>query len=463
MCPAASTVISVRSFGMATGATFHSLVCSFNGVFVVVFALSLNYVVVHGQDILFDAGKPFQFLCPLGQAVAGLKWKWLPVPKSDGQEDFAVSIHCQNLVSIPGHSAIFTDDSCYNSQLFSISDQVEFESKKNCRVGEFVHGLSGVYENGQRRMRFTCCKARNIRLDPDFACVKTHPQDVETQKFGAFRNLKSERNNCPKSALVGVLIKHGMAIAKFCPFSLKNHDYALYCHSDSNNGNVSRILSARNDRQPKRLTVDSWPSIGEGEFTKPGQNFKLQCPMGAAVTSFTIQEVIVPANNRSDFIYKIQCDQVSPLLQTAYHRRISKFEQITGRDRCQNDEFLKGLWSEYRLGYRTIAYVCEEGSNVRAKWRPHTVHGRLTYLNPVRSFSAKKSNQFMKGFYLTFPARSGVHVTAEFDSYMFGGRPKFAVSETLFQYDNAKFVAVSNDDQLQQMRRSNPYLCYECM
>ncbi|KFD52478.1 hypothetical protein M513_06675 [Trichuris suis] len=454
--PAVFAVRFVQSSGMLSGATSYCLIRSLSGFFVAIFTFFQTHGVAHGQDILFDAGKPFQFLCPLGQAVAGLKWKWLPVPKSEGEQDFAVSIHCQNLVSIPGQSAIFTDDTCYNSQLFSISDQVEFESKKNCRPGEFVHGLSGVYEHGERKyvppangrrpygMRFTCCKARNIRLDADFACVKTHPQDVETQKFGAFRNPKSERNNCPKSALVGVLIKDGMAVAKFCPFSLKNHDYALYCHSDSNNGNVSRLLRTRNNRQPKRLTVDSWPSIGKGEFTKPGHNFKLQCPPGEAVTSFTIQVVVVPWNNRSDFIYKIQCDLVSPQMQIAYHRRISKFEQVTGKERCQNDEFLRGLWSEYRLGYRTIAYVCEEGSNVRAKWRPHTVHGRLTYLNPTRSFSAKKTDQFMKGFYLTYSVRSGVHVAAEFDSYFFDENPKFTVSETLFQYDNAKFVAVSN-------------------
>ncbi|CDW56017.1 glutathione dependent [Trichuris trichiura] len=461
---------------MLSGATSYSLIHSLSGFFIPILTFFLLDGVAHGQDILFDAGKPFQFLCPLGQAVAGLKWKWLPVPKSEGEQDFAVSIHCQNLVSIPGQSAIFTDDSCYNSELFSISDQIEFESKKNCRVGEFVHGLSGVYENGERkyvspgigmpRMRFTCCKARNIRLDADFACVKTHPQDVETQKFGAFRNPRSERNNCPKSALVGVQIKDGMTVAKFCPFPLKNHDYALCefyyffsnCHSDSNNGNVSRLLRTRNNRQPKRLTVDSWPSIGKGEFTKPGHNFKLQCPAGEAVTSFTIQMVVVPWNNRTDFIYKIQCDMVSPQMQTAYHRRISKFEQITGKERCQNDEVLRGLWSEYRLGYRTIAYVCEEGSNVRARWRPHPVHGRLNYLNPARTFSAKKTDQFMKGFYLTYSARSGVHVTAEFDSYFFDESPKFLVSETLFQYDNAKFVAVSN---VQQMRRSSAYMCMQ--
>ncbi|KRX93959.1 hypothetical protein T4E_5629 [Trichinella pseudospiralis] len=127
---------------------------------------------------------------------------------------------------------------------------------------------------------------------------------------------------------------------------------------------------------------------------------------------------------------------------------------------CHGDEFLKGLWSEYKLSVRTLAYVCEEGANIRAKWRPFQIHGRLFRYSSGRVFGAKKLNQFMKSFKISEQFWDSVFISAEFDTFYYSVKTKFETSETLLQYENAKFIAVTNAEQLRAMQRSNSYPRY---
>ncbi|XP_003368074.1 putative glutathione-dependent formaldehyde-activating, GFA [Trichinella spiralis] len=462
---------------------------------------------VNCQDTLFESGKPFQFLCPPNQAVAGMSWKRVHVPDEDS-DDLSISIHCHNLVDLPGRSPIVNEDDCYNGEFFSLSENSNTKSNSHCRESEFINGVSGVFEDGERlfgkkivrnlfRIRFKCCKAKSMRFDSDFSCHSTQKYNLRELNFGAFRNSRADRSNCPKSVLTGLTVHGGFLSASFCPLAVKNYDYPLCelwkfeyiyfqfasiffscedCLSDYNNGNASRAYSNRNNRQPKRLAVDSWPTTAENEFTLPGRNFKMQCGNGRAIRSITIADAIVPETNRSDVVFKIQCgdifsnSQASVQLQLklfniAYRRRISRFILVGTEDasmaNCHGDEFLKGLWSEYKLSVRTLAYVCEEGANIRAKWRPFEIHGRLfRYSSGGRVFGAKKFNQFMKSFKMSEQFWDSVFISAEFDTFYSSVKTKFETSETLLQYENTKFIAVTNAEQLRAMQRSNSYRRY---
>ncbi|KRX93957.1 hypothetical protein T4E_5629, partial [Trichinella pseudospiralis] len=282
-----------------------------------IFILLAMPACVSCQDTLFESGKPFQFLCPPNQAVAGMSWKRVHVPDEDS-DDLSISIHCHNLVDLPGRSPIVNEDDCYDGEFFSLSENSNAGSNSHCRESEFINGVSGVFEDGERLIRFKCCKAKSMRFDSDFSCHSTQKYNLRDLNFGAFRNSRADRSNCPKSVLTGLTV----------------HD----CLSDYNNGNASQAYSNRNNRQPKRLAVDSWPTTAENEFTLPGRNFKMQCGNGRAIRSITIADAVVPETNRSDI---------------AYRRRISKFILIGTEDtsmaNCHGDEFLKGLWSEYKL------------------------------------------------------------------------------------------------------------------
>ncbi|KRX46415.1 hypothetical protein T05_14083, partial [Trichinella murrelli] len=399
---------------------------------------------VNCQDTLFESGKPFQFLCPPNQAVAGMSWKRVHVPDEDS-DDLSISIHCHNLVDLPGRSPIVHEDDCYNGEFFSLSENSNTGSNSHCRESEFINGVSGVFEDGERLIRFKCCKAKSMRFDSDFSCHSTQKYNLRELNFGAFRNSRADRSNCPKSVLTGLTVHGGFLSAN--------------CLSDYNNGNASRAYSNRNNRQPKRLAVDSWPTTAENEFTLPGRNFKMQCGTGRAIRSITIADAIVPETNRSDVVFKIQCGDI------AYRRRISRFILVGTEDssmaNCNGDEFLKGLWSEYKHSVRTLAYVCEEGANIRAKWRPFEIHGRLfRYSSGGRVFGAKKLNQFMKSFKISEQFWDSVFISAEFDTFYSSVKTKFETSETLLQYENAKFIAVTNAEQLRAMQRSNSYRRY---
>ncbi|KRX61467.1 hypothetical protein T09_5795, partial [Trichinella sp. T9] len=442
---------------------------------------------VNCQDTLFESGKPFQFLCPPNQAVAGMSWKRVHVPDEDS-DDLSISIHCHNLVDLPGRSPIVNEDDCYNGEFFSLSENSNTGSNSHCRESEFINGVSGVFEDGERLIRFKCCKAKSMRFDSDFSCHSTQKYNLRELNFGAFRNSRADRSNCPKSVLTGLTVHGGFLSASFCPLAVKNYDYPLCelwkfeyiyfqfasiffscqdCLSDYNNGNASRAYSNRNNRQPKRLAVDSWPTTAENEFTLPGRNFKMQCGTGRAIRSITIADAIVPETNRSDVVFKIQCGDVFSNSQAsiAYRRRISRFILVGTEDssmaNCNGDEFLKGLWSEYKHSVRTLAYVCEEGANIRAKWRPFEIHGRLfRYSSGGRVFGAKKLNQFMKSFKISEQFWDSVFISAEFDTFYSSVKTKFETSETLLQYENAKFIAVTNAEQLRAMQRSNSYRRY---
>ncbi|KRX93960.1 hypothetical protein T4E_5629, partial [Trichinella pseudospiralis] len=428
-----------------------------------IFILLAMPACVSCQDTLFESGKPFQFLCPPNQAVAGMSWKRVHVPDEDS-DDLSISIHCHNLVDLPGRSPIVNEDDCYDGEFFSLSENSNAGSNSHCRESEFINGVSGVFEDGERLIRFKCCKAKSMRFDSDFSCHSTQKYNLRDLNFGAFRNSRADRSNCPKSVLTGLTVHGGFLSARFCPLAVKNYDYPLYCLSDYNNGNASQAYSNRNNRQPKRLAVDSWPTTAENEFTLPGRNFKMQCGNGRAIRSITIADAVVPETNRSDVIFKIQCGDVFRNSQIAYRRRISKFILIGTEDtsmaNCHGDEFLKGLWSEYKLSVRTLAYVCEEGANIRAKWRPFQIHGRLFRYSSGRVFGAKKLNQFMKSFKISEQFWDSVFISAEFDTFYYSVKTKFETSETLLQYENAKFIAVTNAEQLRAMQRSNSYPRY---